>query len=75
MVEMWRLKKGERSTGSKVWTRILMNSATSKMTSTESHDQVTAFALLDNVAHQKYELYYNYPVTGIQFFAGVKLKF
>ena len=39
------------------------------------NDQVTAFALLDNVAHQKYELFYNYPVTGIQFFAGVKLKF
>ena len=39
------------------------------------NDQVTAFALLDNVAHQKYELYYNYPVTGIQFFAGVKLRF
>ena len=38
-------------------------------------DQITAFALLDNVANQKYELYYNYPVTGIQFFAGVKLRF
>ncbi len=39
------------------------------------NDQLTAFALLDNVAHQKYQLYYNYPVTGIQFFAGVKLRF
>jgi hypothetical protein len=39
------------------------------------NDQITAFALLDNVAHQKYHLYYNYPVTGIQFFAGVKLRF
>lgn len=39
------------------------------------NDQITAFALLDNVAHQKYQLYYNYPVTGIQFFAGVKLRF
>ena len=39
------------------------------------NDQVTAFALLDNVANQKYQLYYNYPVTGIQFFAGVKLRF
>lgn len=39
------------------------------------NEQITAFALLDNVAHQKYQLYYNYPVTGIQFFAGVKLKF
>ena len=39
------------------------------------NDQITAFALLDNVLCQKYQLYYNYPVTGIQFFAGVKLKF
>ena len=39
------------------------------------NDQITAFALLDNIAHQKYQLYYNYPVTGIQFFAGVKLRF
>jgi len=39
------------------------------------NDQITAFALIDNVLCQKYQLYYNYPVTGIQFFAGVKLKF
>ena len=39
------------------------------------NDQITAFALIDNVACQKYQLYYNYPVTGIQLFAGVKLKF
>ncbi len=39
------------------------------------NDQITAFALVDNVACQKYQLYYNYPVTGIQFFAGVKLRF
>ena len=39
------------------------------------NDQITAFVLFDNVAHQKYHLFYNYPVTGIQFFAGVKLKF
>ena len=39
------------------------------------NDQISAFALLDNVACQKYQLYYNYPVTGIQFFAGVKLRF
>ena len=39
------------------------------------NDQITAFALLDNVACQKYQLYYYYPVTGIQFFAGVKLRF
>ena len=39
------------------------------------NDQISAFALIDNVACQKYQLYYNYPVTGIQFFAGVKLRF
>ena len=39
------------------------------------NDQITAFALIDNVACQKYQLYYNYPVTGLQFFGGVKLKF
>ena len=39
------------------------------------NDQISAFALLDNVANQKYMLYYDYPVTGIQFFAGVKLRF
>ena len=39
------------------------------------NDQISAFALLDNIACQKYHLYYNYPVTGIQFFAGVKLRF
>ena len=39
------------------------------------NEQVTAFVLLDNVACQKYLMYYNYPVTGIQFFAGVKLRF
>ena len=39
------------------------------------NDQISAFVLLDNVACQKYQLYYNYPVTGIQFFAGVKLRF
>lgn len=39
------------------------------------NDQITAFALLDNVLCQKYQLYYDYPVTGIQLFAGVKLRF
>ena len=39
------------------------------------NDQITAFVLFDNVAHQKYQLFYNYPVTGIQFFAGAKLRF
>ena len=39
------------------------------------NDQITAFALVDNVLCQKYQLYYNYPVTSIQLFAGVKLRF
>ena len=39
------------------------------------NDQITAFVLLDNLACQKYQLYYNYPVTGLQAFAGVKLRF
>ena len=39
------------------------------------NDQISAFALLDNVANQKYMLYYDYHVRGIQFFAGVKLRF
>jgi hypothetical protein len=39
------------------------------------NDQLTAFALVDNVLCQKYQLYYNYPVTGIQLYAGVKMKF
>ena len=39
------------------------------------NEQITAFALIDNLACQKYQLYYNYPVTGIQLFAGVKLRF
>lgn len=39
------------------------------------NDQLSVFAKLDNVANQKYQLYYDYPVTGIQFFAGLKLRF
>ena len=39
------------------------------------NDQISVFALVDNVACQKYQLYYNYPVTGIQLYAGVKLRF
>lgn len=38
-------------------------------------DQLTVFAKLDNVAHQKYQVFYEYPVAGIQFFAGVKMRF
>ena len=39
------------------------------------NDQLSVFAKLDNVANQKYQLYYDYPVTGIQFFAGLKMRF
>lgn len=39
------------------------------------NSQLTVFAKLDNVANQQYQLYYDYPVTGIQFFAGLKLRF
>lgn len=39
------------------------------------NDQISVYALVDNVAYQKYQLYYNYPVTGIQLYAGVKLRF
>jgi len=39
------------------------------------NDKVTVFLTLDNIAHSRYQLYYNYPVTGIQAFAGLKVKF
>lgn len=39
------------------------------------NEQMTVFARVDNLAHQKYQLYYNYPVTGIQFVAGLKMRF
>ena len=38
-------------------------------------DELTVFAKINNLLHQKYQLYYNYPVAGIEFFAGVKLTF
>jgi len=38
-------------------------------------DELTVFAKLDNLFHQKYNLYLDYPVTGIEFFAGVKMRF
>ena len=38
-------------------------------------DQLSVFAKLDNVLNQKYQLYYDYPVSGIQFFAGLKMRF
>lgn len=38
-------------------------------------DELTVFGKIDNLLHQKYQLYLNYPVTGIEFFAGVKMRF
>ena len=38
-------------------------------------DELTVFAKVNNLLHQKYLLYYNYPVNGIEFFAGVKMTF
>lgn len=38
-------------------------------------DELTVFAKINNLLHQRYELYLNYPVTGIEFFAGVKMRF
>ncbi len=38
-------------------------------------DGFTVFAKANNLLHQKYQLYYNYPVAGIELFAGVKLTF
>ena len=38
-------------------------------------DEWTVFAKVDNLLHQRYLLYVNYPVTGIEFFAGVKMRF
>ena len=38
-------------------------------------DELTVFAKVDNLLHQRYLLYVNYPVTGIEFFAGVKMRF
>lgn len=39
------------------------------------HDQLAVFVKIDNLAHQKYQVFYDYPVTGIQLFAGVKMRF
>lgn len=38
-------------------------------------DDLTAFAKIGNLLHQRYMLYINYPVTGFEFFAGVKMRF
>ena len=39
------------------------------------NDQLSAFVKVDNVLHQKYQLYFGYPVKGIEFFAGLKMTF
>ena len=39
------------------------------------NEQLSVFARLDNLLNQKYQLFYDYPVTGIEFFAGMKLSF
>lgn len=38
-------------------------------------DELTVFAKINNLLHQKYQFYYNYPVNGIEFFAGLKMTF
>lgn len=38
-------------------------------------DELVVFAKVNNLLHQKYILYYNYPVSGVEFFAGVKMTF
>lgn len=39
------------------------------------NDQLSVFAKLNNVLNQNYQLYCDYPVGGIQFFAGMKMTF
>ena len=39
------------------------------------NDQLAVFVKANNILHQKYQLYYNYPVQGIQLFAGLKMRF
>lgn len=38
-------------------------------------DQLYVFARIDNIANCRYQMFYDYPVTGIQVFAGVKMRF
>lgn len=38
-------------------------------------DQLYVFAKIDNIANCRYQMFYDYPVTGVQLFAGVKMKF
>lgn len=39
------------------------------------NDQLGVFVKADNLLNQKYQLYFDYPVTGIEFFAGLKMTF
>lgn len=39
------------------------------------NEQLALFGSLNNLFHQRYERYYNFPVQGIQLFAGISLKF
>lgn len=39
------------------------------------NDKMSVFVKANNILHQKYQLYYNYPVNGIEFFAGLKMTF
>ena len=41
----------------------------------EPVDKLTIFLKADNLLHKKYQLYLDYPVSGIEFFAGLKLAF
>ena len=38
-------------------------------------DDLTVFAKFNNLLNRKFDLYLDYPVTGIEFFAGVKMRF
>lgn len=38
-------------------------------------DRLGAFARLNNVLHNRYERFYNYPVQGIQLFGGITYRF
>lgn len=39
------------------------------------NEQLAFYASLNNLLHQKYERYYQYPVQGIQLFAGITVGF
>lgn len=38
-------------------------------------EDLSAFAEIHNLFHQKYQLYYNYPSVGFEIFAGIKYRF